>query len=46
MIAAKATPVLQYDFNGNFIAEYLSTGEAQKATGISRELIHSCCKHQ
>jgi len=36
--------VIQYDFNGNFIAEYISSGEASKATGIPRYAIYYCCK--
>lgn len=40
----KVLPVLQYDFNGNFIGEFISTGEAAKSSGVSRESIYSCCK--
>lgn len=35
--------VLQFDFNGNQIAEYISTGEASIKTGINRSSIYSCC---
>lgn len=46
MILAKAIPILQYDFNGNFIAEYISCGEASRFLNIDIHLIASCCKHQ
>lgn len=35
-------PVLQYDKNGNFIAEYYSAKEAERQTGITR--IDLCCR--
>jgi len=36
-------PVLQYDLNGNFIAEYESTIAAAKSIGTSAGSIRSCC---
>lgn len=36
-------PVLQYDINGNFIAEYSSAREADKATGIGYRMISRVC---
>ena len=36
-------PVLQYDLNGNFIAEYESTIEAYRRTGTSRGGIRNVC---
>lgn len=42
----KVYSVLQYDFSGNCLGEFISCGEASKANNISRELIYSCCKHQ
>lgn len=46
MITSKSIPVLQFDFSGNFISEYISIGEAAKFTQINRSCIFSCCKHQ
>lgn len=42
----KVFPVMQFDFNGNLIGEYISCGEASQMSGIDRTLIYSCCKHQ
>ena len=36
-------PVLQYDLNGNFIAEYISTGEAAEKTKTNQNEINRCC---
>lgn len=36
-------PVLQYDLNGNFIAEYESTIAAAKSIGTSAGSVWSCC---
>ena len=36
--------VKQYDFNGNYIATYKSSYEAEKITGIKRTCIGSCCR--
>ena len=35
--------VIQMDLNGNFIAEYHSTREAERATGTNNGNISSCC---
>lgn len=37
--------VLQFDFNGNQISEFISTGEASRKTGINRGCIYNCCKN-
>lgn len=37
-------PVLQFDFKGQFINEFISTGEASKNLNISRSSIYNCCK--
>jgi hypothetical protein len=37
-------PVLQYDLNGNFIAEYTSAREVEKATGIGYRMISRVCR--
>lgn len=44
MIRKKSKPVVQFDINGNYIAEYLSTTEAYKATGVHIKSIRNCCK--
>lgn len=41
--SAQKKPVLQFDLENNFIAEYESTMEAQRQTGISNSNIYSCC---
>jgi predicted DNA-binding protein YlxM (UPF0122 family) len=38
-------PVIQFDFNGNFIGEYISTGEAAKSNNINRNCVYGCCKN-
>jgi group I intron endonuclease len=38
--------VLQFSLDGKFIAEYLSTREAEKNTGVKYQYIIACCKHQ
>lgn len=40
---ALSKPVLQFDKSGNFIAEYPSTAEAERQTGIAHQSISSCC---
>lgn len=42
----KVQEVLWYNFNGEFLGEFVSSGEASKASGINRTNILSCCKHQ
>ncbi len=37
-------PVVQFDLNGNFIAEYPSMQKASEATGISVSTIMRCCR--
>ena len=37
-------PVLQYSMNGEFIAEYPSTREAERQTGCNHQNICYCCK--
>lgn len=39
-----AKPVLQYDLNGNFIAEYISCHVASEKTSTSRDVISKCCR--
>lgn len=39
-----AKAVLQYDLEGNFIAEYESAREAEKVTGIGYKMISRVCK--
>ena len=36
--------VLQYDLEGNFIAEYKSIREAERETGANNSSISACCK--
>ena len=36
--------VLQFDFNGNFIEEFISAGDAAKKLNIDRTGIWACCK--
>lgn len=38
--------VLQFSLDGKFIAEYVSTREAEKYTGVKYQYIIACCKHQ
>lgn len=40
------TPVIQYDKNNNYIAEYNSITEAQNKTGINKSNISACCKNK
>lgn len=42
----KVKPVLWYNFSGEFLGEFISSGEASKASNINRCNILSCCKHQ
>lgn len=39
-----AKPIIQYDLEGNFIAEYVSCHVASAETNISRDVISKCCK--
>ncbi len=41
--AAFKRPVCQFDLQNNFIAEFESTIEAERKTGISNSNIYSCC---
>lgn len=38
--------ILQFSLDGKFIAEYASTKEAERYTGVKYQYIISCCKHQ
>lgn len=40
----KSKPVLQYDMQMNFIAEYYSTKEANRQTGVHNGDLINCCK--
>lgn len=40
----KSKPVLQYDLEGNLIAKFPSTAEAQRCTGIRHQQINGCCR--
>lgn len=42
-IEKKSKPVLQYTLDGEFIAEYTSTREAERQTGVKQTNISSCC---
>lgn len=37
-------PVKQFDFNGNYIAEYRSRAEAARAVGTDKTSISACCR--
>lgn len=39
-----AKPILQFDMDGNFIAEYISCHMASEKTGADRNGISKCCK--
>lgn len=39
-----AKTILQYDFDGNLIASYISTHVASEQTNISRDIISKCCR--
>lgn len=39
-----AKPILQYDLEGNFIAEYISCHVASEITHTSRDVISKCCR--
>ena len=41
---ARQTPVLQFSKEGEFIAEYHSTMEAERLTGCDKSSIGKCCK--
>jgi len=43
---AKQKAVLQYTKNGQFVAEYESTMEAQRKTGINNAHIGKCCNNK
>lgn len=40
----QSKPVLQYDLDGNFIKEWLSTKDVERNTGFANTNISSCCK--
>ena len=40
---ARKRPVVQYDKDGNYIADYESASEAERATGIRSGNISKCC---
>ena len=39
-----AKPILQYDLEGNLIAEYISCHVASEQTNVSRDIISKCCR--
>lgn len=39
-----AKPILQYDLEGNLVAEYISCHDASEKTNTSRDLISKCCR--
>lgn len=39
-----ANPIVQYDMNMNYIAEYISIHEASEKTGVCRDSISKCCR--
>lgn len=39
----KSKPILQYTLDGEFVAEYPSTREAERQTGIKQTNISNCC---
>lgn len=41
---SRSKPVLQFDIDGNLIAEYPSASEASRQTGICHQGIGQCCK--
>jgi len=43
LLNALAKPVLQFDFNGKFIKEYISIIDAERQTGVSNVNISRCC---
>lgn len=43
LIGAQGKRVYQYDLQGQYIGEYLSTGHAAKVTGIDQSTISRCC---
>ena len=40
----RVLPVLQFDFHGNQVGEFISSGEASKSSNIGRGSIWNCCK--
>lgn len=40
----KSFPVLQYSLDGEFIRRYDSSGEAERANGISHSKVGACCR--
>ena len=40
----KSVAVIQYDLNGNFIAEHDSMKEAERTTGVHQSLISRACR--
>lgn len=45
-VKAHSKPVLQFTLDGQFVDEYKSETEAEKATGIDRSNISACCKNK
>ena len=43
-IGRRDVPILQFDSQGNIIAEYSSISEAANKTGVNQGNISSCCK--
>jgi predicted GIY-YIG superfamily endonuclease len=41
---SRVFPVLQFDFNGNQIGEFISSGEASRSSNVNRNSIWNCCK--
>lgn len=42
----KSKPVLQYDLEGNLIAEFSGVRDAERKTGVKCQNIYSCCKNK
>lgn len=42
----KKSPVIQFDMDGNFIAEYSGIIEAHRKTNVNRTSIGDCCHHK
>ena len=41
---ALQNPVIQFDKNGNFLAEYIGSKEAERVTGVKSDYITRCCR--
>ena len=46
ILKQKCKSIIQLDFNGNFVSEYLSIRDAVRKTGIERKSISRCCQHK